>query len=89
MGFFDKLKDGLKKTRDNITHRIDQILVSMGKIDEDMFEELEEVLITSDVGVDTTLRIIEDLKARVKKEKITDATEVKGLLKEEIAALLG
>jgi fused signal recognition particle receptor len=89
MGFFDKLKDGLKKTRDNITHRIDQILVSMGKIDEDLFEELEEVLITSDVGVDTTLRIIEDLKARVKKEKITDATEVKGLLKEEIAALLG
>lgn len=89
MGFFDKLKDGLKKTRDSITHRIDQILVSMGKIDEDLFEELEEVLITSDVGVDTTLRIIEDLKARIKKERVTNAVEVKGLLKEEIASLLG
>lgn len=89
MGFFDKLKDGLKKTRDNITHRIDQLLISMGKVDEDLFEELEEILITSDVGVDTTIRIIEDLKARVKKEKITDAMEVKQLLKEEITALLG
>ena len=89
MGFFDKLKDGLKKTRDNITHRIDQILVSMGKIDEELFEELEEVLITSDVGVDTTLRIVQDLKDRVKKEKVTNAMEVKGLLKDEIALLLG
>lgn len=89
MGFFDKLKDGLKKTRDSITHRIDQILVSMGKIDEELFEELEEVLITSDVGVDTTLRIVQDLRARVKKERVTNALEVKGLLKEEIASLLG
>ncbi len=89
MGFFDKLKDGLKKTRDSITHRIDQVLVSMGKIDEDLFEELEEILITSDVGVETTLRIIQNLKDRVKKERITHATEVKGLLKEEIASLLG
>jgi fused signal recognition particle receptor len=89
MGFLDKLKDGLKKTRDSITHRIDQILVSMGKIDEELFEELEEVLITSDVGVETTLKIVEDLKARVKKEKVTNAMEVKELLKEEIASLLG
>lgn len=89
MGFFDKLKDGLKKTRDNITHRIDQLLVSMGKIDEELFEELEEILITSDVGVDTTLKMIEDLKARVKKEKVTNAVEVKRLLKEEIADMLG
>ena len=89
MGFFDKLKDGLKKTRDNITHRIDQLLVSMGKIDEDLFEELEEILITSDVGVDTTLKIVQGLKDRVKKEKVTNAMEVKQLLKEEIANLLG
>ncbi|MBP7176583.1 MAG: signal recognition particle-docking protein FtsY [Thermoclostridium sp.] len=89
MGFFDKLKDGLKKTRDSITHRIDQVLVSMGKIDEDLFEELEEILITSDVGVETTLRIIQNLKDRVKKERVTRATEVKGLLKEEIASMLG
>lgn len=89
MGFFDKLKDGLKKTRDNITHRIDQLLVSMGKIDEDLFEELEEILITSDVGVETTLKIIQGLRDRVKKEKVTNAMEVKQLLKEEIANLLG
>lgn len=89
MGFFDKLKDGLKKTRDNITHRIDQLLVSMGKIDEDLFEELEEILITSDVGADTTLKIVQGLKDRVKKEKVTNAMEVKQLLKEEIANLLG
>lgn len=89
MGFFDKLKNGLKKTRESITHRIDQLLVSMGKIDEDLFEELEEILITSDVGVDTTLKIIEQLRERVKKEKLTDAMEVKRLLKEEISDLLG
>ena len=89
MGFFNKLKNGLKKTRDNITQRIDQMLVSMGKIDEDLFEELEEILITSDVGVDTTMRIIEDLKASIKREKVTNAMEVKRLLKEEIANLMG
>ena len=69
MGFFDKLKDGLKKTRDNITHRIDQLLVSMGKIDEDLFEELEEILITSDVGVDTTLKIVQGLQRQGEKGK--------------------
>lgn len=89
MGFFNKLKNGLKKTRDNITQRIDQMLVSMGKIDEDLFEELEEILITSDVGVDTTMRIIDDLKASIKREKVTNAMEVKRLLKEEIANLMG
>ena len=49
MGFFDRLKEGLKKTKNNITERIDQVLVSFGKIDEELFEELEEILITSDV----------------------------------------
>jgi len=89
MGFFDKLKSGLKKTRDSITKRVDQLLVSMGRIDEDLFEELEEILITSDVGVDTTLKITEELKARVKKEKITQPSEVKRLLKEEIMSIMG
>jgi len=89
MGFFDKLKSGLKKTRDSITKRVDQLLVSMGRIDEDLFEELEEILITSDVGVDTSLKIIEELKARVKKEKVTQPSEVKRLLKEEIMSIMG
>jgi len=88
MSFFEKLKNGLKKTREGITQRIDQLLVSMGKIDEELFEELEEILITSDVGVETTLRIIEDLKQRVKAEKVTDPKQVKNLLKDEITEIL-
>ena len=64
MGFFDRLKRGLKKTKSTITERIDQVLVSFGKIDEELFEELEEVLITSDVGIDTSMKIIEDLKRK-------------------------
>lgn len=62
MGFFDKLKEGLKKTKNTITERIDKVLVSFGKIDEELFEELEEILITSDVGIDTSMKIIENLK---------------------------
>jgi fused signal recognition particle receptor len=89
MSFFNKLKNGLKKTRDNITKRIDGLLVSFGKIDEELFEELEEILITSDIGVETSLRIIEELKLKVQKEKITDAIQVKSILKEELVNILG
>lgn len=88
MSFFEKLKNGLKKTRESITQRVDQLLVSMGKIDEELFEELEEILITSDVGVDTTLKIIEGLKQRVKAEKATDPKLIKNMLKEEITKIL-
>ena len=88
MGFFDKLKRGLEKTRKGITGTIDQILVSFGKIDEELFEELEEVLIASDVGVDTTLKIIEEIKKRVKEKRITNPKDVKELLKEEITNIL-
>lgn len=89
MSFFNKLKNGLKKTRDNITKRIDNLLVSFGKIDEELFEELEQILITSDIGVETSLRIIEELKTRVKKDKITDALQVKNVLKEELLNIVG
>ncbi|AEV69217.1 signal recognition particle-docking protein FtsY [Acetivibrio clariflavus] len=88
MGFFDKLKEGLKKTKNAITERIDQVLVSFGKIDEELFDELEEILITSDVGTEATLRIIEDLKKKVKENKITDPLKVKELLKDELKELL-
>ncbi|HOJ11681.1 MAG TPA: signal recognition particle-docking protein FtsY [Clostridiales bacterium] len=88
MGLFDKLKQGLEKTRKGITGTIDQILVSFGKIDEELFEELEEALIASDVGVDTTLKITEDIKKKVKERKIVNPKEVKGLLKEEIINIL-
>ncbi|HHX18522.1 MAG TPA: signal recognition particle-docking protein FtsY [Clostridium sp.] len=89
MGFFDRLKRGLKKTKSTITERIDQVLVSFGKIDEELFEELEEILITSDVGIDASMRIIEDLKKKVKETKTTDPREVKKLLKEELSEILG
>ncbi len=88
MGFFDKLKEGLKKTKNAITERIDQVLVSFGKIDEELFEELEEILITSDVGAEASLKIIENLKKRVRENKVTDPLQVKGLLKQELVEVL-
>jgi len=88
MGFFDRLKEGLQKTRKGITERIEQVLVSLGKIDDDLFEELEEILITSDVGLKTTEIIIEDLKTKVKENKITNPNDVKRLLKEELLEIL-
>jgi len=88
MGFFDRLKEGLKKTKNAITERIDKVLVSFGKIDEELFEELEEILITSDVGIDTSMQIIENLKKKVKENKVVDPQKVKELLKEEIADIL-
>ena len=63
--------------------------MSFGKIDEELFEELEQILITSDIGVETSLRIIEELKTRVKKDKITDALQVKNVLKEELLNIVG
>ncbi len=89
MGFFDKLKDGLQKTRKGITERIDQVLTSLGKVDEDLFEELEEILITSDIGIDSAMAIMQGLRKRVKEEKITDTGAVKDVLKSELKKLLG
>ncbi len=88
MGFFNKLKDGLMKTRKSITEKIDQVLVSFGKVDEELFDELEEILITSDLGIDTTMRVIEDIKSKVRERKIIDAMKVKDLLKEELQEIL-
>lgn len=88
MSFFQKLKEGLDKTRKGIMEKVDQVLVSFGKIDDDLFDELEEVLIASDVGVDTTLKIIENIKKKVKERKLTNPIEVKNLLKEEIKNIL-
>ena len=88
MGFFDRLKEGLQKTRKSITEKIDQVLVSFGKVDEELFDELEEILITSDLGIETTMKIIEDLKQKVKERKIIDPMLVKDLLKEELLEIL-
>lgn len=88
MGFFDRLKDGLQKTRKSITEKIDQVLVSFGKVDDDLFDELEEILITSDLGIETTMKVIEDLKKKVKEGRVIDPLQVKGLLKEELSEIL-
>ncbi len=89
MGFFDKLKEGLSKTRKGITDKIDQVLVSFGKVDEDLFEELEEVLVTADLGIDTSMRIIEDTRKKVKERRITDPAQIKSLIKETLVDMLG
>jgi fused signal recognition particle receptor len=89
MGFFDKLKEGLSKTRKGITEKIDQVLVSFGKVDDDLFDELEEVLVTADLGIDTAIRIIEDTKQKVKEKKITDPLKIKELIKEALVEILG
>ena len=89
MGFFEKLKAGLKKTKDSMMGKIERLLNSFTKIDEDLFEELEETLITSDIGVSTSERICEELRDRVKAKGITDPMQVKDLLKDIISEMLG
>jgi fused signal recognition particle receptor len=88
MGIFEKLREGLQKTRKGITERLDKVLVSFGKIDEDLFDELEQILIESDVGVFSTLKIVEDMKKKVKELKITDPEKIKILLKNELYDIL-
>lgn len=87
-GFFARIKAGLSKTRDNIMSGVDNVLKSFVKIDEDLFEELEEALIMADIGVDTSLYIIEKLREKVKDEKATEASQVKGLLVQVITEIL-
>ena len=85
---FNKLKDGLTKTRDGLTDKINEVLKLAITIDEDLYEELEEILITSDVGMDTTIDIIDRLRTKIRKEKINDPQEVKPALKEVIRDIL-
>ena len=88
LNFFDKLFAGLDKTRKDFMNKIDGILSSYKKIDEELFEDLEEILVTADVGINTTMNIIDNLKIKVKNEKINDPQEVKELLKEEIMRIM-
>ncbi len=88
MGFFAKLKAGLDKTRKNILGGVDGVLGAFTKIDEDLFEELEEALIMADLGVQTTMDIVENLRKRVKREHITDPAAIKDLLIDEITMIL-
>ena len=85
---FNKLKDGLTKTRDGLTDKINEVLNLAITIDEDLYEELEEILIISDVGMDTTVDIIERLRNKIRKEKINDPKEVNPALKAVIKDIL-
>ena len=87
--FFTKLKDGLFKTRKNITDKINDVLSSFKTVDEELFEELEEILITSGVGVATTLSILENVRKSVKDQNIKDPADVKAVLKQEILNIMG
>ena len=81
MGFFDKLKQGLSKTKDSINEKINDVFSNFRKVDEDFLEELEEALIMSDIGIETSTKIIDNLRTRIKKEKIEDEEQVKEALK--------
>lgn len=92
-GFFDKKKkqnldEGLAKTKENVFAKLGRAVVGKSKVDEEVLDNLEEVLITSDVGVDTTLKIIERIESRVLRDKYMGVSELNNILKEEITALL-
>lgn len=88
VSFFSKIKAGLSKTRQNIMSGVEQVLKNFTKIDEELFEELEEALIMSDIGVDTSLSIIEQVKDIVKREKISDVSEIKNIIVRVITEML-
>ncbi len=88
MGFFDKLKNGLNKTKKSFDEKINNVFSSFRKVDEDFLEELEEILIMSDIGIDTSVKIINHLRERIKKEKIEDEEDVKKVLREEMQKIL-
>lgn len=77
VGFFEKLKKGLLKTRDNISGKIDNLIMSYKKIDEELFEDLEDILISADIGANTTMLLTDELKDKIKRENITDPSMIK------------
>ena len=88
MGFFDKLKNGLNKTKTSFDEKINNVFKNFRKVDEEFLDELEEVLIMSDIGMDTSIKIISNLRERIKKEKIQDEEEIKQALREEMQKIL-
>ena len=88
MGFFDKLKNGLNKTKTSFDDKINNVFKNFRKVDEDFLDELKEVLIMSDIGMDTSIKIISSLREKIKKEKIQDEEDVKQALREEMQKIL-
>lgn len=87
-GFFSKLVTGLSKTRDNLVGGVENVLKSFVTIDEEFYEELEEALIMADLGVNTAMQVIEDLREKVKEKRLTTTDEVRELLKDELKSLM-
>ena len=92
-GFFSKnkketLDKGLEKTKQNVFSKLTRAIAGKSKVDEEVLDNLEEILISSDVGVDTTLKIIERIEERIARDKYVSTSELKGILKDEIASLL-
>lgn len=88
MGFFDKLKEGLDKTKSSFDEKLNNAFSVFRKVDEELLEELEEILIMSDIGMETSVNIISHLREKIKKENIKEAEEVKEALREEMAEIL-
>jgi len=88
MGFFDKLKQGLSKTKSSFDEKLNNVFSNFRKVDEELLDELEEALIMSDVGVETSNKIITNLRNKIKKEKIEDEQAVKQALRDEIKNVL-
>ncbi|MDY3928648.1 MAG: signal recognition particle-docking protein FtsY [Clostridia bacterium] len=88
MGFFDKLKQSLTKTRESLSHQVNNVFKAFVKVDEEFFEELEDALILSDLGVETTEYIIDELRDRTKSKRLTDGNDVKEELKNIIVEIL-
>jgi len=88
MGFFDKLKQGLGKTKSSFDEKINNVFSAFRKVDEDLLDELEEILIMSDFGMDTSIQIIDKLRTKIKREKIEDEDAVKKALKDIMREIL-
>ena len=88
LSFLDKMKQGLAKTRDSLVASVEKIAVQFGVIDEELFEALEEALILADLGVETSMELVETLRARVKAEKVSEPSEIKGLLSDIMQELI-
>ena len=88
MGFFDKLKSGLSKTKNSFDEQINKAFSNFRKVDEDFLDELEELLIMSDIGMDTSVKIIDNLRSKIKLQNVQDEEEVKQLLREEMKSIL-
>ena len=89
MSFFAKLKQSLSKTQEAFVGKLEQVFMNFKKVDENLFDELEEILISADLGVQTTDKLLTSLRNRVKKEKLEEGQRVKEALQEEMAAILG